>query len=215
MPDLAVILPAAGVSIRFGKDKLSESLDGVSVLDRSIQAFAKREDVKLVIVAGRETVSGERVISVSGGANRAQSVLYGLRAIPDNIEWVAIHDAARPLVSQELIDRTFAAALHYGAAAPAMPVNLTVKEVAGELPAQVQRTVPRQNLYALQTPQIMRRTDLIQAFKKCPLPLNQITDDLQLIELIGLPAWLVRGEDRNLKITTTIDLKFAEIFLKI
>jgi 2-C-methyl-D-erythritol 4-phosphate cytidylyltransferase len=131
------------------------------------------------------------------------------------VEWVAIHDAARPLVSDELIERTFAAARAHGAAVPAMPVPLTVKQADGPLPARVQRTLPRHTLWAMQTPQIMRRAALLSAYSNCPLTLDQITDDTQLLELAGEEVWLVAGEERNLKITTQSDLRLAEHFLGI
>jgi 2-C-methyl-D-erythritol 4-phosphate cytidylyltransferase len=141
-------------------------------------------------------------------------VLNALREIPDEIEWVAVHDAARPLVSQELIDRTLAAAVEHGAAVPALAVHLTIKQAQGPLPARVQRTVPRQTLWAMQTPQIMRRGALLEAFARCPIPLEQVTDDVQLIELAGGEVWLVEGEERNLKITTAMDLRVAEEHLR-
>jgi 2-C-methyl-D-erythritol 4-phosphate cytidylyltransferase len=125
-----------------------------------------------------------------------------------------VHDAARPLVSQELIDRTLAAAVEHGAAAPAMPVQLTIKQATGPLPAKVQQTVPRNELWALQTPQIVRRETLLRAFEECPYPLEHVTDDLQLLELCGQAAWLVPGDERNIKITTPQDLMLAELLLR-
>jgi 2-C-methyl-D-erythritol 4-phosphate cytidylyltransferase len=125
--------------------------------------------------------------------------------------WVAVHDAARPLVSQDLINRTLEAALQHGAAVPAMPVHLTIKQASGPLPARVTKTVPRNELWAMQTPQIARRAALLEAFERCPLPLEQITDDMQLLELAGHEVWLVQGEERNLKITTPIDLDLARV----
>ena len=154
-----------------------------------------------------------RIRFTPGGNHRAESVLKALRQVPSDIEWVGIHDAARPLVSQALIDRTFAAARQYGAAVPALPVHLTVKQADGPLPARVQRTLPRHTLWAMQTPQIMRRATLLKAYETCPLPLEQITDDAQLLELAGHDVWLVQGEEQNLKITTRADLQIAEIFL--
>src|SRR4029079_14908264 len=100
----------------------------------------------------------------------AESVWAALRRVPADVEWVAIHDAARPLVSQELIDRTLAAAVEYGAAGPAMPVGLTIKQAVGPLPAMIQKTVPRSDLWAMQIPQIMRRTTLLRAFELCSYP---------------------------------------------
>jgi 2-C-methyl-D-erythritol 4-phosphate cytidylyltransferase len=119
----------------------------------------------------------------------------------------------RPLVSQELIDLTFAAAQEHGAAVPALQVNFTVKEATGPLPALVKRTVPRQELWAMQTPQVMRRADLAEAFARCRASLEQVTDDVQLLELAGKEVWLVPGEERNLKITTPIDLIIARTLL--
>jgi 2-C-methyl-D-erythritol 4-phosphate cytidylyltransferase len=134
--------------------------------------------------------------------------------VPPEIQWIAVHDAARPLVSRELIDRTFAAARQYGAAVPAMPVSLTVKQADGPLPAKVQRTLPRHTLWAMQTPQAMRRADLLEAYARCPLPLDQVTDDVQLLEFIQKEVWLIPGEERNLKITSPADLRIAEMLLE-
>jgi 2-C-methyl-D-erythritol 4-phosphate cytidylyltransferase len=217
MPPFAVILPAAGRSTRFGRDKLLEPLAGVPVFRRSIDAFAHRGDIARIVVATDNPhlpplTRDAAVTYCPGGQTRAHSVLSALRSIGDDIDWVSIHDAARPLVSQELIDRTLAAAADHGAAAPALPVQLTLKQ-AGPLPARVERTIPRQNLWAMQTPQIARRSDLLDAFERCPLPLDQITDDLQLLELTGHDVWLIEGEQRNIKITTPLDLRLAEVLL--
>lgn len=223
----AVIVPAAGRSVRFGggRGKLLEPLAGVPVICRTIQAFLSREDVSAIIIAVpvderaalaealRELVQDSRVRFVAGGACRARSVLNALRETSADSRWVAVHDAARPLVSRELIDRTFAAAVEHGAAVPALPVPLTIKQATGPLPAKVERTLERDALWVMQTPQTMRRDELLAAFETCPLPLDRITDDAQLLELAGREVWLVEGEERNLKITTRADLRIAEMFL--
>lgn len=225
MPSLAVILPAAGKSTRFGSDKLRAPLRGTPVVVHAVLAFVHRPDVTSVIVAqgidgpferradGSFEPVHAKVQVVAGGPSRAHSVLSALQMVPHDIEWVAIHDAARPLVSDALIDRIFVAAQEHGAAAPAMPVSLTIKQATGPLPAKVDRTLPRPQLWAMQTPQIMRRADLLAAFDRCPIPLEQVTDDAQLLELAGQDVWLVPGDERNLKITTAIDLKVAEQLL--
>lgn len=217
MPDFAVILPAAGQSTRYGgpRNKLFEILDGVTVLNRSIAAFQTRADVAMIVIPTRNPldITGAHIHLCNGGASRAHSVLAALREVPPEIEWIAIHDAARPLISQTLIDRTLTAAFQHGAAVPAMPVHLTIKQATGPLPARVERTIPRHTLWAMQTPQIMRRETLLNAFNSCPLPLDQVTDDVQLIELAGGEVWLVEGEERNLKITTAGDLRIAEMYL--
>jgi len=228
MAQFGVILPAAGASSRYGgsKSKLIERLGDAVVLAHSLRAFLVRSDVACIVIPTRATtdllgeealkaeLSDPRVRVCVGGNSRAGSVKNALLLVPPSVEWAAVHDAARPLVSQELIDRTFAAAQKHGAAAPAMPVALTIKQASGPLPARVERTIPRHELWAMQTPQIARREDLLKAFESCPLPLEQVTDDVHLLELVGKPVWLVQGEERNLKITTPMDLKVAEIFLR-
>lgn len=224
----AVILPAAGRSARFGggRDKLFEQLRGAPVVARSAEMFLARPDVGCLVIPTnqRERIESilpspspsgpdPRVIFCEGGPSRAESVRSALRHMPERFAWVAVHDAARPLVSGSLIDRTFAAARKYGAAAPAMPVPLTVKQAAGPLPARVERTIPRHTLWSMQTPQAMRRADLLAAYERCPIPLADVTDDTQLLELAGRDVWLVPGEERNLKITTANDLRLAEILL--
>lgn len=233
MPDFAVILPAGGGSTRFGglRSKLLEPLAGLPVIGHSLRAFLGRSDVVAVIIPARagegeqagdalravtelqSLLADRRVHFCAGGATRAHSVWNGLRAVPEALEWVAVHDAARPLVSREVIDRTLAAAVAHGAAVPALPVSLTIKQADGPLPARVQRTLPRTSLWAMQTPQVMRRADLLRAFETCPLPLEQVTDDVQLLELAGQPVWLVDGDERNLKVTTRMDLRVAEMVL--
>src|SRR4051812_30266911 len=190
MSDFAVILPAAGTSARFGadRDKLAEMIEGESVIARSVGAFLHRRDVVQVIIPTRrpdllapELPRDPRLLFCLGGACRADSVRSGLEMVDPKLEWVAVHDAARPLVSQDLIDRALSAASEHGAAVPAMPVALTIKQAAAPLPSRVVRTVPRSELWAMQTPQIVRRTDLEEAFDRCATPLDQVTDDVQLV----------------------------------
>lgn len=232
MSDVAVILPAAGRSVRYGggRDKLLELLDGVPVIARAVRAFLARADVGLVVLPTNQRERVEpalawpdghspagldpRITFCEGGASRAESVLAALRRVPTAFEWVAIHDAARPLVSQDLISRVFSSAqAQRTAAVPAMPVTLTVKQARGPLPARVERTVPRQDLWTMQTPQVIRRDELLRAYETCPLPLPEVTDDTQLVELAGGEVWLVPGEARNLKITAASDLHLAHLWL--
>lgn len=215
MSRFAVILPAGGSATRFGRDKLAEPLGGEIVLSRTIRAFTARRDVACIVLGGRDAspVADERIRLSPAGDCRAATVFNALQHVPAEIEWVAVHDAARPLVSQELIDRTLSAAIDHGAAVAALPVTLTIKRAPAPLPSKVIETIPRHELWAMQTPQIMRRKDLLEAYAKCPLPLEQVTDDVQLLELIGRPVWLVEGEERNIKITTPMDLRIAEMVL--
>ena len=149
-----------------------------------------------------------------GGTCRSDSVRVALLATSPDIEWVAVHDAARPLAPREMIDRTFAAALQYGAAATALAAHLTIKQAFAPLPAKVLRTLPRRELWAMQTPQAMRRRDLLEAYSACKIPLEEITDDVQLLELAGKNVYLVQGDEKNLKITTALDLQIARILME-
>lgn len=226
MDSFAVIMPAGGRSVRYGRDKLLEQLAGRAVITHAVATFLSRPDVSSIYIAtldARPIVSVlaaalpnralDRVVFCEAGENRAQSVQNALRRVPLDVEWVAVHDAARPLVSDLLIERVKGVAAQKGAAAPALPVSLTIKRATGPLPAKVEQTVPRQSLWAMQTPQIMRRADLLGAYDLCPLPLADITDDAQLLELAGHPIWLVSGEERNIKLTTATDLRLAEELL--
>jgi 2-C-methyl-D-erythritol 4-phosphate cytidylyltransferase len=218
MSNFALILPAAGKSTRFGgpRNKVLEFLGDQRIISHAMARFLARTDLAKVIIACADPADlasmlppNDRIEYCLGGPSRAHSVLEALRRVPANVEWVAVHDAARPLVSAELIDQTLTAAKQHGAAVPALAVALTIKQADGPLPAPVQRTIPRQALWAMQTPQIMRRTDLLEAFAKCPIPLDHVTDDVQLLELIGKPVWLIPGEEKNLKVTTAIDMVIA------
>jgi 2-C-methyl-D-erythritol 4-phosphate cytidylyltransferase len=229
MPDaFTVILPAAGRSTRFGgpTSKLFQTLHDKPVLSWTLLAFANRDDVAQIVIAATDpdAVRGcarflspaalKKLLICPGGTSRADSVRLAALASNASIEWLAVHDAARPLASQALITRTFEAGIKHGAAAAALPVHLTIKQAAGPLPAPVRATLPRHELWAMQTPQVMKRADLLEAFKICPIPLDQVTDDVQLLELAGKRVWLVEGEERNLKITTPMDMEIGKAFLR-
>ena len=225
MSRFALILPAAGRSTRFGGtlSKVLTPLAGEPVLSRSIRPFLAHPDFAVAVIASSEPEAIKRAIAslpparikhCAGGDSRAQSVLNALRCVPAEVEWVAVHDAARPLISSELITQTLAAAAEQGAAVPALPVTLTIKQAIGPLPATVQRTLPRHTLWAMQTPQVMRRLDLLNAYAQYSEPLEHITDDAQLLELAGYPVWLIPGDDLNLKLTTAGDLAVAERLLE-
>jgi 2-C-methyl-D-erythritol 4-phosphate cytidylyltransferase len=228
MPDLAVIIPAAGSSSRFGgDDKLLAPLAAdVPVLAHTLSLFLGLDVTGVLVVAVRDDPSGRvtnphvrrlladrRVRQCVGGPTRAETVRNALAQVPREYEWVAVHDAARPLASTGLIARVLAAAKERGAAVPALPVVPTVKQADGPLPAKVRQTFPRQSLWAVQTPQVMRRAALEKAYAACALPLEQVTDEAQLLELAGHDVWLVPGEERNLKITTPQDLLVARALL--
>ena len=214
LPTVTAIVVAAGASRRMGFDKLSYRLpDGRTVLETSCAALAAHPAVsQLVLVCGGNRAACETIAAacpkpctvVQGGATRADSVRNGLNAAMG--ELVAIHDAARPFVSEAVITAALTAAAETGAAAPAVPVKDTIK--VADKSGRVVETPDRAALYAVQTPQCFRRALYAQALaavtgEKASL----VTDDCSLFELAGLPVTLTAGDYANYKITTKEDLQ--------
>jgi 2-C-methyl-D-erythritol 4-phosphate cytidylyltransferase len=225
MPRIAVILPAAGQSSRFGgaEKKPFTTLAGRPAWLWSAAAFTGRPDVCqcVVVVAPedqeafrtrfRTDLTSLRIDVAEGGAERFESVANALRLLRPEADLVAIHDAARPCVTTPLIDAVFARAAETGAALLAVPVTDTVKR--GDEIGRVAATVPRQGLWLAQTPQVFRR-DWLEAANAGRARLGRaITDDAQLIEAAGHTVHLVPGSTWNLKITTQDDLALAEAIL--
>jgi 2-C-methyl-D-erythritol 4-phosphate cytidylyltransferase len=227
MSAFAVILAAAGRSSRFGSTaprdrKVFRELKGRAVWLRSAEAFVNREDVKqmLVVVSLEDedwfrekfqpNLAFMEIDVVAGGAERADSVQNALACVRDDIDFVAVHDAARPLIVTKWIDAIFAEAERSGAAIPAIPISSTLKRVSG---GNVEETVPRSNLHAAQTPQVFRRDLLLQAYaQRGELT---ATDDAQLVEQLGHPVAVVTGSPLNIKITTQDDLQMATALLDV
>ena len=217
---VSAVLVAAGSSTRMGFDKLSFDLGGETVLHRSIRAFAENDLVdEIVLVAGKNrslveaeaSGFGKPVRVVDGGATRAESAKNGVLAAQG--ELVAVHDAARPFVSDAIITAVVEAAAECGAAAPAVPVKDTIKRaVRGDgktVPAMcmVADTPDRSTLYAVQTPQCFDRAAYLAALDELDAEKARlVTDDCSLFELTGRAVRLVQGDYANLKITTREDL---------
>jgi 2-C-methyl-D-erythritol 4-phosphate cytidylyltransferase/2-C-methyl-D-erythritol 2,4-cyclodiphosphate synthase len=147
-----------------------------------------------------------------GGATRQATVRNALAHLPDGVRLVAVHDAARPLVSPALLERLVATAVQHGTAVPALPVQDTLKR--SDDGRTVQATVPREGLYRVQTPQIFRADWLISAHRRAAEEsFEQATDDAQLLERAGYPVYLVEGDPRNLKLTTPDDLSLLRLYM--
>jgi 2-C-methyl-D-erythritol 4-phosphate cytidylyltransferase/2-C-methyl-D-erythritol 2,4-cyclodiphosphate synthase len=147
-----------------------------------------------------------------GGATRQATVRNALAHLPDGVRFVAVHDAARPLVSHALLDRLIATAMQYGTAIPALPVQDTLKRADNG--RTVQATVAREGLYRVQTPQVFRADWLINAHRRAAEEgFEQATDDAQLLERAGYPVHLVDGDPRNLKLTTPDDLHLLRLHI--
>ena len=214
LPSVTAIIVAAGVSRRMGFDKLSYRLpDGRTVLETSCALFAAHPAVdELVLVAGGNRPQCEAIAAacpkpctvVQGGATRADSVRSGLAAAKGQL--VAIHDAARPFASAEIITAALQAAAESGAAAPAVPVKDTIK--IADQDGKVVATPDRAMLYAVQTPQCFDRALYLQALEAVSgEKASLVTDDCSLFELASLPVTLTAGDYANLKITTKEDLQ--------
>ena len=148
---------------------------------------------------------------VVGGGSRQESVWLGLNALSKGMELAAIQDGALPLVTPALIDRTVRAAHSYGAAAPAIPVKDTIKVEKSGL---IESTPDRSTLRAVQTPQVFDFDLLRGALQKARNDGAEVTDDCSAVERLGMKIRLVEGEERNLKVTTPLDLKIAELLLE-
>ena len=217
----AVIVAAGNASRMEGIDKVMAEIGGEPMIARTVRTFQSCDAIREIVVVTRPdlitTVMGlcksfDKVTAVvAGGKDRPESVSLGLNALSSRVKLAAIQDGARPLVTWQVIDRVVRAANTYGAAAPAIPVKDTVKEVAGGL---VVTTPDRSRLQAVQTPQVFDFDLLRGALKKAKQEGAAITDDCSAVELLGAKVKIVEGDERNIKVTTPLDLKIAELFLE-
>jgi 2-C-methyl-D-erythritol 4-phosphate cytidylyltransferase len=220
-PKVGAIIVAAGSSRRMGGiDKVFAPLSGKPVLVRVLDAFESCELVNQIVVVVseknlercRRLITGEgwpKPIEVcAGGRWRQDSVAAGLSRL-NNCQWVVIHDGARPLVTKDLIERGLEAAKETGAAIAAIPVTDTIK-VAGD-DRIVHQTPPRQNLWAVQTPQVFRVDIIARAYEQTK---GEVTDDASLVERLGFRVKLYMSAYDNIKITNSDDLALAEVLLK-
>lgn len=217
----AVIVAAGSASRMGGIDKVMAPLGGEPMILRTVRTFAQCDAIREIVIVTRpdlmEPIMGlcreiEKVTAVvAGGASRPESVENGLNALSSKVKLAAIQDGARPLITWEVIDRTVRAADAYGAAAPGVPVKDTVKIVQGGV---VSVTPDRSTLQAIQTPQVFDFDLLRGALKKAREDKAEITDDCSAVERLGMKVKIVEGDERNLKVTTPMDLKIAEMLLE-
>lgn len=225
------LLVAAGSGERLGAGvaKAFAILAGEPLLFHAARAFVRAEAVTGVVVvvppqpdplftrdvtALLERAGVVDPVVCPGGGTRQESVSRGLECCPASSELVAVHDAARPLVSARLIDRTIAALVPpWDAVAPGLPVAETLKLVDPTRHA-VLRTIDRRGLWRVQTPQVFRRVTLARVHARVATPADAATDDLSLVERAGGRVRLIEGEPRNLKVTYPGDLELAEALLR-
>ena len=217
----AVIVAAGSASRMGGIDKVMAPLQGEPMIVRTVRTFQECDAIHEIVIVTREDLivpisnlcrdMAKVKAVVTGGSSRQESVNLGLNALSDKMKLAAVHDGARPLITWQVIDRTVRAANTYGAAAPAIPVKDTIKVVEGRV---VKNTPDRATLFAVQTPQIFDFDLLRGALKKADEDGSQVTDDCSAVELMGFNVKIVEGDERNIKVTTPMDLKIAEMLLE-
>ena len=217
----AVIVAAGTASRMGGIDKVMAPLGGEPMIVRTVRAFQNCDAIREIVVVTRQDLivkvmdlcaGFEKVKAVIvGGADRQESVENGFRALSARVRLVAVHDGARPLVTNAVIDRAVRAAHTYGAAAPGVPVKDTIKIVRGGV---VKETPDRSSLQAIQTPQVFDIHLLRAALKKARDDKATITDDCSAVERMGMSVKVVEGDERNIKVTTPVDLKTAALYLE-
>ena len=219
----SVVILAAGSSSRMGQDKVMLPIGDLPVIVHTLRAFEPLPEVAEVIVVAREDLVPEiaglcKVFDlqkvkkvVRGGETRAESARIGTLEADYDATLIAVHDAARPFVTEELIRAVILKAAETGAAAPAIPVKDTIKVARDGL---VEYTPDRSTLFAIQTPQAFDASLLRAALQKALDDGAEITDDCSAVERLGMKVSLTAGDERNFKLTTPTDLTLAEFMLQ-
>ncbi len=215
---VGVLFLAAGSGRRFGGEipKQYECMNGLTLIElglrhlaaepriRWLQPVLAEGDRRFAVCLAAQSLPYAVLPPVIGGAERAISMSRGLASLPDECDWVAVQDAARPIPSPALLAGVLDAALKHGAAAPGMDVHDTIKQVDAD--GRVVATLDRNTLRAVQTPQVARRQWFEQAMARFSGELQSFTDDASLLEAAGFPVFISQGEAANRKITTRQDM---------
>lgn len=219
---LSAIIVAAGSSMRAGFDKLFAQIGGQPVLQYSLAVFEQVGCVDEIVVVCRQAVTDpiSKLIMpmkkvravVRGGQRRQDSVAAGLKAVSKSADFVAVHDAARPLITPHEVERVFATAQKIGAAVLATPITDTIK-LAGD-DGVICGSIERENVFAMQTPQIFARQLLVDAYEHVAREARHITDEVSAVQNMGSKVAIVRAEDENMKITFASDMAVAELILE-
>jgi 2-C-methyl-D-erythritol 4-phosphate cytidylyltransferase len=222
------IIPAAGSGVRMGgaRPKQFLDIDGRPILAITLMSFELCKEVDAIIVVTpkadvnycqKEIINKynlTKVIKViAGGDRRQDSVRCGLEATEGNYQWVLIHDGVRPIISKMDIEGIIVAAKTHRAVITGLPAKETVKEVDEE--QKVVCTHDRRRMWLVQTPQLFRYQDIMEAHRKAIKEgWQEATDDSQLVERLGIPVKVIKGSERNIKVTTPNDLDLAKFLLR-
>lgn len=217
----AVIVAAGNASRMGGIDKVMAPVGGEPMIVRTVRAFQNCDAIREIVIVTRQDLivpimdlchAFDKVQAVMvGGSSRQESVEIGLGALSKTMKLVAVQDGARPLITWQVIDRTVRAANTYGAAAPAIPVKDTIKVARGGM---VESTPDRSALRAVQTPQVFDVDLLKGALSKAKADNAEVTDDCSAVERLNMTVKLVEGDERNIKVTTPMDLQIAQLLLE-
>lgn len=217
----AVILAAGSASRMGGIDKVMAPLQGEPMVIRTVRTFQNCDAISEIVVVTRPDLIvpimdlchdfSKVTMVIAGGASRQESSEIGLAALSKKVKLAAIQDGARPLVTEEVIDRTVRAANTYGSAIPMVPVKDTIKVIQGGVVAS---TPDRSTLRAGQTPQVFDIDLLKSALAQMQEKALILTDDSSAVEQLGMSVKVVEGDERNIKVTTPVDLMLAELLLE-
>ena len=219
----AVIVAAGSSSRMHGIDKQLLDIGGMPVIARAVSAFQKSEIISEIVIVTRDDLIEKIKILVSnlgfskvsavvtGADTRQKSVFNGISATSADCDYIAIHDGARPFVTQDIIKNTVDAAIKYGAASAAQTAKDTVK-VANEN-GKIVKTFDRDTVRLMQTPQVFEKRTYLSAMKSVPNS-EMFTDDCILMEKFGKPVYCVESSPLNIKITTREDIIFAEAIIR-
>lgn len=218
----SAVIVAAGSSERFGDDKIMASLLGTPVLAYSLMIFDACEYVKeIVVVTTEDKITAVAELCdyynitkvkkiVLGGTTRTESALSGASETDHSANLIAIHDGARPLVTQEVVAGTIECAFSCHAAVAAVPAKDTVKIVSENT---VLETPARPQVFSIQTPQVFEPNIIKGALTDAMVKNLPITDDASAVEALGFKVYVAQGSEENIKITTPLDMKLAETIL--
>lgn len=223
-PFITAIIAAAGSSSRMnGINKLLFKIDGTPVIARTIEKFNSNDNINEIIVSAKSSdiKTIKRIVSdynftkviaiVDGGDTRAESVKNSVSASSNKTEYFAIHDGARPLITESVINETINNAIKHRAAVAGVRVKDTIKIVSDGF---IESTPERSGLWAVHTPQIFEKSLYLNAIANAENCELEITDDSMLVEMLGIKVFMVNDEYSNIKITTPDDLSIVEQYIK-
>ncbi len=216
---ITAVIPAAGSGKRFGENKQLKILGDRPLVFHTLRPFIDSELINEIVVVApkndvqqlsrelKSMISVKSVMVVAGGNTRQKSVFNGLKAASDSSELICVHDAVRPFVTKELIEKAVNACSEHDGVIVAQSSTDTIKKVMDD---QIMETLPRETIWRAQTPQVFSKSALQEALKMAEDENIQGTDEASLLERIGYQVGFVEGSSLNIKITTEEDWVFAE-----